>query len=61
MKFLKFYVLYEFFQFFGLLCVVSSLDVNIGDTKLLQAGVVVLLFFVEILSRLRANMYTLRK
>jgi hypothetical protein len=40
---LKFYVLYAFFQLFGLLCVVSSLDVFIGDLKLLKAGIVVLL------------------
>jgi len=43
LNFLKFYVLYAFFQLFGLLCVVSSLDVFIGDLKLLKAGIVVLL------------------
>ena len=45
LKFLKSYILYEFFQFFGLLCVVSSLGVSIGDMKLFQAGVVALLVF----------------
>ena len=40
------YVLYAFFQFFGLLCVVSSLDVCVGDMKLLLAGIVVLLILL---------------
>ena len=45
LNFLEFDVLNEVCQFFGLLCVVYSLDVSIGDMKLLQAGVVVLLVF----------------
>ena len=40
------YVLYAFFQFFGRLCVVSSLDVCVGDMKLLLAGIVVLLILL---------------
>ena len=43
LNFLKFYVLYAFFQLLGLLCVVSSLDVFIGHMEFLKAGIVVLL------------------
>ena len=43
---MQLYVLYAFFQFFGLLCVVSSLDVCVGDMKLLLAGIVVLLILL---------------
>ena len=43
---MQLHVLYAFFQFFGLLCVVSSLDVCVGDMKLLLAGIVVLLILL---------------
>ena len=43
---MQLYVLYAFFQFFGRLCVVSSLDVCVGDMKLLLAGIVVLLILL---------------
>ena len=40
------FALNAFFQFFGLLCIVSFFDVSIGDMQLLQTGIVVVLILL---------------